>query len=42
MDSFPRDMLMAKFVLCVHVVIWSVFHYPAIGSRSMPRYTLFF
>ena len=29
---------MAQFVLCVHVVIWLVFHVPAIGSRSMPLY----
>ena len=28
---------MAQFVLCVNVVIWSVLHVPAIGSRSMPR-----
>ena len=38
MDSCPGDMLMAKFVLCIHVVIWSVLHYPVIGSSSMPRY----
>ena len=29
---------MAKFVLCVHVVIWSVLDYPAIGPRPMSRY----
>ena len=29
---------MAQFVLFVRVVIWSVLHVPAIGSRSMSRY----
>ena len=29
---------MAKFVLCVHVVIWSVLDYPVIGPRPMSRY----
>ena len=29
MDRCPKDMLMAQFVLCVHVVIWSVLYVPA-------------
>ena len=31
-------MLMAQFVQCVQVVIWSMLHVPAVGSRSMLRY----
>ena len=29
-DRCPRDMLMAQFVLCVHVVIWQVLHVRAL------------
>ena len=36
--KWDRDMLMAQFVLCVHVVIWKVLRVPAIDSHSKPRY----